>query len=382
MRCLIILILLFAGFVGSAQKEYSISGDIRGLTVDKMFMIVQDAKAVRGFRLDTIFVHDEKFTYRGKTDKAQMLTFGPRMKQIMKMVGESGFIGNLGSNFNFYAEPCANIHFTGVITDYIDAYPSGTKTNNELSVLNKQITPILNQAANYRVVTAGKIITDSGKVKQLNDSIKLLGDNVVAIKKKFIHDYPSSVISVVTLEEMNRIGEISGEEMKVLFKTLNRQVLGNDPVYNSIAERLRGLDKTKIGEQVLSIISSSTPTGKTFDIKSLRGKYIILDFWGTWCQPCVQGMPDMKTYRDRNVGKLEILSIAKESDKGEKWKKMISESGFNWYHILNTEKNDYVSMFNITGFPTKIIIDPKGKILARFVGENDKIYKKLDELLK
>ena len=91
--------------------------------------------------------------------------------------------------------------------------------------------------------------------------------------------------------------------------------------------------------------------GKPLALSSLRGKYVVLDFWGSWCGWCIKGFPEMKTYYEKYKGKMEILGM---------------------------DCNDYL----ITGFPTKIIISPEGKVLTTIIGEDASFYQMLDELFK
>jgi thiol-disulfide isomerase/thioredoxin len=168
-----------------------------------------------------------------------------------------------------------------------------------------------------------------------------------------------------------------------LFKKMSREKLVDVSFYADVAKRVDGFSLTAVGKTVPDINSMNTYTGKKFDLSSLRGKYVVLDFWGTWCGPCISGMPKMKEYLDKYKAKLEIVGVASESDKGERWKKFLDEKPqYQWHHVLSTKTEDYILKFSVAGFPTKIIVDPAGKIVGRFVGEDDEIYKKLDELFK
>ena len=95
-------------------------------------------------------------------------------------------------------------------------------------------------------------------------------------------------------------------------------------------------------------------------------------------------MPKLKEYYTKYSGKLNILGIASESDNGKRWRSVIKDKQLNWYNLLsnNSGDEDYVLKFSIAGFPTKFIIDPDGKILGRYVGEDESIYTELDRLLK
>lgn len=121
--------------------------------------------------------------------------------------------------------------------------------------------------------------------------------------------------------------------------------------------------------------------GKPLALSSLRGKYVILDFWGSWCIWCIRGIPMMKQYYDKYKGKLEILGIDC-NDTEDKWKGAVEQYKIPWLHVYNPRTSDLLSTYAIEGFPTKIVIDPEGKIARTIVGEDPKFYEYLDSLFQ
>lgn len=111
---------------------------------------------------------------------------------------------------------------------------------------------------------------------------------------------------------------------------------------------------------------------KQFNPKTQGNKYIMLDFWGTWCGPCVAGLPKLKEFYQKHKSQIELVSIAHDKDI-EKVKKFIEEKEMNWVHKFenNAEKNPekLVEKLNVECFPTFILLDKSGKILSRGCGE-------------
>lgn len=119
--------------------------------------------------------------------------------------------------------------------------------------------------------------------------------------------------------------------------------------------------------------------GKDLSLSSLRGKYVVLDFWGSWCGWCIKGIPDMKKYYEKYAGKFEILGIdCNDSDAA--WRKAVEQYELPWLHVYNPRESSVLSDYSIQGFPTKIIIDPQGHIAKIIVGESADFYNFLDEL--
>ncbi len=121
--------------------------------------------------------------------------------------------------------------------------------------------------------------------------------------------------------------------------------------------------------------------GKTFMLSSLRGKYVVLDFWGTWCKWCVKGIPDMKAYYEKYEGCFEMVSIDFGDDE-DTWLNAINKYEMDWIHVITDEESSaqLQEQYGIEGFPTKIVIDPEGAIINVTVGEDPAFYKYLDDL--
>lgn len=119
--------------------------------------------------------------------------------------------------------------------------------------------------------------------------------------------------------------------------------------------------------------------GNDFSLSSLRGKYVVLDFWGSWCVWCIKGMPQMKEYYKKYAGKFEILGVDC-NDTEAKWKASVEKHQLPWVHVYNPRGSEILDKYAIQGFPTKIIVGPDGKIVKTVVGEDPSFYTFLDEL--
>ncbi|MBK6477110.1 MAG: TlpA family protein disulfide reductase [Saprospiraceae bacterium] len=130
-----------------------------------------------------------------------------------------------------------------------------------------------------------------------------------------------------------------------------------------------GVNVAQTSPPILTDLADGTP----FDLSSLAGKYVLVDFWGSWCGPCRKESPALKTfYKDWNEvifkdGQgLEILSIAIEPNR-EAWVQAMQEEQFPWpLHILelNQFNSPLVKSFGVREIPTKILLDPQQTIIA------------------
>lgn len=130
--------------------------------------------------------------------------------------------------------------------------------------------------------------------------------------------------------------------------------------------------KFRNGEDI-PVIEANLIDGSTFNIKSLSGKYVLVDFWGSWCPPCRQENPGLVKLYDKYHGQkfkkaddFEIVSIAIETNE-DRWKSAIIKDNLNWpYHIVQLDrfKSPIPKEFGVREIPTKYLLNEKGQIIA------------------
>ena len=119
--------------------------------------------------------------------------------------------------------------------------------------------------------------------------------------------------------------------------------------------------------------------GKEMSLSDFKGKYVLLDFWGTWCRWCVKGLPEMKEYYARYADKIEFVGIScRESE--EAWREGVGTHTLPWTNLYNGYDQTLIVDYGIQGYPTKIILDAEGKVVEAFLGEDPALYEKLDEM--
>lgn len=125
------------------------------------------------------------------------------------------------------------------------------------------------------------------------------------------------------------------------------------------------------------------PDGKAVTLSSLRGKWVVLDFWGTWCGWCIKGIPEMKKYEEKYRKQCTFVSIDC-IDTPERWKAGLEKYRMPWLQLHNPNgapiDKDAAVLYGINGYPTKIVIDPDGRIHKVFRGEGPDFYNELDAI--
>ncbi len=135
---------------------------------------------------------------------------------------------------------------------------------------------------------------------------------------------------------------------------------------------------TEIGSMAF-LFTSKSINGELIDLKKLRGNYVLLDFWGTWCAPCVAEIPTLKEVLQKYGSKnFKLIGIA--NDTGEKVKAFVNQNEISWPQILQQKSKEIINLYNVKSYPTTFLIDPEGRIIAKNIrGKQLKL--KLAELL-
>ncbi|MDY4926395.1 MAG: TlpA disulfide reductase family protein, partial [Prevotella sp.] len=197
----------------------------------------------------------------------------------------------------------------------------------------------------------------------------------------YIKSHPSSNVSLALAYELS--------EREEAINCLTADVK-NGPLSDIAAAIQADVDKENARKEAAKLVADGCQApdftlkdnnGKDLALSSLRGKHVVLDFWGSWCGWCIKGFPEMKKYYEKYKDRLEILGIDC-NDKEEKWLDAIKKNELPWKHVFNPKDSDLTTKYAIQGFPTKIILAPNGKILKTVVGESPEFYTFLDELFK
>lgn len=141
----------------------------------------------------------------------------------------------------------------------------------------------------------------------------------------------------------------------------------NEDHKNKITDAFNKLNSTHVGEPSPKFVNYENNTGGTTSLDDLKGKYVYIDVWATWCGPCIREIPALKNVEKQFHGKnIEFVSISIDKKKDyDKWKKMIVDKDLKGIQLIadNEWQSVFVKDYSIKGIPHFILIDPAGNIV-------------------
>jgi len=119
----------------------------------------------------------------------------------------------------------------------------------------------------------------------------------------------------------------------------------------------------QVGLKAINFVSK-TLSGDVIELDKLKGKYVYLDFWGTWCAPCREEIPILKSiYSEYQNENFALIGIA--NDNFEALQDFVKKQEIDWEQILQSEDKSIIADYGVTGYPTTFLIDPEGKIISK-----------------
>lgn len=254
---------------------------------------------------------------------------------------------------------------------------TGSKSQNELAELNQSLQKIEDRWK--------KVIDTLTEVnKRSNTAFQNLKDwvldpyfkEVAEVNQQFINKYPFSFASAHVLQVFGR--ELSIDTLQHFYNRFPLQVKQSrygKYIAQKLAERKLGVPGI-----MAPGFSKEGINGKNVSLADQQGKYVLLDFWGSWCVPCRKGNPHLiSLYQKYKNAGFEIIGIAADDKTPAAWRKAVADDQLPWLHIL---QSDIGKAYNIESYPTSILIDQKGKIIGRFGEDHTALDRMLENIFK
>ncbi|WP_346751472.1 redoxin domain-containing protein [Splendidivirga corallicola] len=366
-RVLILLcIAAFCYACGNENKqeipnEFVLSGKIQGLDSGTVVLKYYDGSKLQA--TDSAVLEEGSFTMSGSVTAPEMYYLS---------INDSRPI-------SFFLEN-ANINMTGHIDSLSDVTITGSVLQDKYAVYDEKMKEFRNgQRALYEDYKMAKEEGNEEEVKRIDSIRSQAYEDRSAFTQNFIAKNSNNVIGPY-LATGQYFNDESLDELDSLLKTFTGEALNTSYVAR-LSEMVRTWKQVAVGEVAIDFTQNDT-LNNPVTLSSLRGQYVLIDFWASWCGPCRAENPNVvKLYNELSDKGFEIIGVSFDSDK-EKWLKAIKDDNLTWYHVsdLGGWGNEVGKLYGVRAIPHTILLDPDGVIIDKNL-RGEALRERLEELL-
>ncbi|HWK06732.1 MAG TPA: redoxin domain-containing protein [Puia sp.] len=368
---------------------FILDGKYKGQAGDTIYLSYTDAGNTRV--KDSCVVKDGGFSFKGAITEPTLAYLQPKQAGM-----------NDGKGTQLFLEPA--VMQLSVDSKHIkDAVLTGSAAQKEWEQFLKAQEPIRKEmeplSASYGA--AGKAYMDAKKnnapekeldtlkyrAAAIHDQFEPYNIRIAKLNYHYFETHPTSVVTAFYLRFY--VNGLPIDSIKLFYGRLGTATQQTS-FGKMIAEEIAKLQSGSPGSMAKNF-NTANINGRPINLSDFKGKYVLVDFWASWCVPCRKGNPHLKElytlYKDKGF---EVIGVADDDRDTAAWHKAVAKDGLPWQHVLRGLKHDAVKgydktndiseLFGIHSLPTQVLIDPSGKIIARY-GEGASAHEDLDKKL-
>ncbi|HWV65883.1 redoxin domain-containing protein, partial [Chitinophaga sp.] len=359
--------------------QFVLNGSAAKSKLSKVYLFYNDDKGV--YRTDSAAVRDGKFRFSGSLKEPLIATLSNGMELYRSANVRYGTI---------VLEP-KNMSVAITSDNFEDMKVTGSALQEEYNFVDKPVKAIRNRWKNiFDTLTAVNKRSNVEFQELKNWVLVPYETEVEEVYAAFFKKYPASIITAYFLRA--KTSELSEDSLRKMYNRLTpqaKQSANGKAVLVDLENKKKGVPGAMAADFAATDIN-----GKPLKLSGFRGKYVLLDFWASWCVPCRKGNPHLinlyNQYKDKGF---EIIGISDDDRKEEAWHKAVEQDKIGiWKHVLrglDMEKrmknlpnpNDISEKYNISSLPTKILIDKNGMVIGRYGSDAPELDQKLAEIM-
>jgi peroxiredoxin len=345
-----------------AKGPLKITGEIAGMDTGRLEFLYPVADSSHS---DTVLVKGGKFE------------FSFELKEPTNMIFRK--LGTRGEEVSFFADP-GKVTITGYKDSMWTSKVKGGPTQTLFLQADEKFREIIKPAEGLsQAYSAAQQSQNVNEIMRIQQEFNRLQDSAKSYAKSFVFTNRNSIVapyfSLVYLPE-------AGKEdlLKSVYDTLTPAVK-KSYFGTKLEELISSMSKTSIGVMAPDF-TQNDPAGQPVSLSSLRGQYVLVDFWASWCAPCRQENPNVvnayNAYKDKGF---TIIGVSLDQDKAA-WEKAILDDKLTWTHVSDLKyfENAVAKTYGIRSIPASFLLDKEGRIIAKDL-RGDALAIKLAELI-
>lgn len=382
-RHLLMACLFLSGKTLLAQEEkpFTLTGQLHTFREGKVHLMIFDRG--HGRRTDSCELVNGKFSFKGVlSNRIPEAILSMTVPATPAELAANPFAGT--SNRMIFL-PSGNTNATGNRLE--ELVFSGNTTINAFTKLEMERYPFdetMKALGNYyKEVSVGPDFPGKeDTLRHIQEQSNLSWKKRAAVELDFCRRNPASLISMALLRARAEQQDPPGiDELEQYIVALSPE-LKNSPEMQQCLTRLKTLRNLAIGKPIVDFSMPDTLNNQVSPA-AYRGKYVLVEFWASWCGPCRMDIPHLReAYAAFSHKGFEILAVSMDDNKG-KWLKALAEEKMPWKQVSDLKgwKSDVVAKYSIQAIPLNFLVDPDGNIVASNL-RGEELTEKLKQLIK
>ena len=344
-----------------SQEQYTLSGKLGG--AENLPIYLQQRIDKEYVSIDSVKSADGTFEFTGSVEIPDVYYLMVPGKRGRAMI----FLENSAISVNGHADTLWKPEITG------------SAVQDEYVAYQEQIQAIYDKLNKlWEEFKAAETKGDAAIAEELEAQMDEVYESVGVAQEKYVEENPASYVAPFVVQSLHY-----GKEANEIEEMLNKldPALEATTLVSSMRKRVEVLKKVAIGE-IAPDFTQNDPDGNPVALSSLRGNYLLVDFWAAWCGPCRRENPNIvEAYNKYHEKGFDILGVSLDNSKDD-WLKAIEDDKLTWHQVSDIKGwgNEAAQMYGISSIPSSLLLDPDGKIIAKNLRGED-LHIKLEELL-